>query len=87
MGKRFTKKQILYSHIIEARRKRAMYNRLQERYEDKGEEERAERAFINVCEWSNKESAFIASVTIVYGEYGCQLEQNLIEFEEKYYAN
>lgn len=87
MGKRFTKKQILYSHIIEARRKRAMYNRLTEKYEDEGKTDRAELAYRNACDQSSKESAFIAAVTIVYGEYGCDLELKLAVFEEEHYAD
>lgn len=82
--KELTKKQILYAHIIEARRHREMYNRLTERYEYAGRTDRAELAYRNACDYASKESAYIAAVTIVYGEYGCDLENRLNAFAEAY---
>lgn len=82
--KKFTKKQVLYARIIEARRHREMYNRLTEKYEDAGRTDRAELAYRNACDYSAKESAYIAAVTIVYGEYGCDLERNLEAFADAY---
>jgi predicted TPR repeat methyltransferase len=82
--KKFTKKQVLYAHIIEARRHREMYNRLTEKHEDAGRTDRAEAAYRNACDYSAKESAYIAAVTIVYGEYGCDLERNLKAFADAY---
>lgn len=81
---KFTKKQVLYAHIIEARRHREMYNRLTDKHEDAGRTDRAELSYRNACDYSAKESAFIAAVTIVYGEYGCDLEKNLKAFEDAY---
>ena len=82
--KKLTKKQVLYAHIIEARRCREMYNRLTEKHEDAGRIEKAEIAYRRACDYSAKESAYIAAVTIVYGEYGCDLERNLKAFADSY---
>ena len=38
----------------------------------------------NACDYSAKESAYITAVTIVYGEYGCDLEKNLKAFADAY---
>ena len=64
-----------------------MYNRLTEKYEDEGRTDRAELAYRNACDQASRESAFIMAVTIVYGEYGCDLERKLDKFEEEHYAN
>lgn len=82
---KLTKKQILYVHIIEARKQGAMYARRAERFEDAGRTERSERAHRIAVDCFTKASAYISAVTIVYGEYGCDLERRLKEFADAYF--
>lgn len=82
--KKLSKKQILYSHLIEAKRNRERYGRYMERHEDLGNAEKAETAYRKACEYGAKESAFIMAIAIMYGESGDQLYLKLQAFEETY---
>ena len=82
--RKFTKKQNLYAHLIEARRQRERYGRIMERHEDAGNTERADTAYRKACEWGAKESAFTMAIAIVCGESSEQLNKNLKAFEEGY---
>lgn len=81
---RLTKKQLMYAHILEARKHRVMCNRRCDKYEERGLFEKAERNFREACDYAIKEDTFISAVTIVYGEHGCDLEVKLKAFAEVY---
>ena len=81
---KITKKEILYSHIIEARKKIEICIRSKERNEAGGNIEWAKIVDREAHEWMGKEEAYIKMAGLFYDEHGVELSKNIEIFEKEY---
>lgn len=78
---KFTKKSLLFDHILEERGLREKYDRLTEEHEDAGRVDKAEAAYRRACNAAARESAFICAAAIFLGLSGNDLERELAIYD------